>query len=233
MSVSRLPESLVRALERDPAPVRPVLPPARRALAMLPLGIALVVGVPLLWGWRENLSQLGVLASWGVSFLLTAVGLALIGLALREAIPGRELSTRAVVATSLAALALFLALTWAGARLLPTAVPPEHFLPWIGKCFAVTTLTALPALAVAAWLVARALPNRPALTGALYGVGAGLLADAGMHLFCRITSPSHVLISHGGAILAAGALSALSALAMDRLREWRRRRDDVDDPSEQ
>lgn len=134
MSVSRLPESLVRALERDPAPVRPVLPPARRALAMLPLGIALVVAVPLLWGWRENLSQLGVLASWGVSFLLTAVGLALIGLALREAIPGRELSTRAVVATSLAALALFLALTWAGARLLPTAVPPEHFLPWIGKC---------------------------------------------------------------------------------------------------
>ena len=38
----------------------------------------------------------------------------------------------------------------------------------------------IPALIAPAWLVSRALPNRPALTGALCGLGVGVMADAGL-----------------------------------------------------
>lgn len=223
MSAGQLPEALRRAFERDPRPVRPLAPPGRRALALLPAGLLLVAAVPLVWGWRQNLSSLGVVAAWGLSVLQTLAGLALVGLALREAVPGRELSTRAVVTTLAAAVALFLAITLATQRLVPTVVPARLFVRWAWECFAVAALSALPPLALAAWLVARALPTRPALAGAIYGLGAGIMADAGVRLFCWISSPWHVVVSHGGAILAAAALGALSAHAVDVLRTPRRR----------
>ena len=52
-------------------------------------------------------------------------------------------------------------------------------------CFRVSAVSAIPALIAAAFLAARALPTRPAVAGALYGLGCGLVADAGLRLFCR------------------------------------------------
>ena len=43
----------------------------------------------------------------------------------------------------------------------------------------------MPALIVAALLAARAFPLRPGVAGALYGLGCGLIADAGLRLYCE------------------------------------------------
>ena len=74
------------------------------------------------------------------------------------------------------------------------------------------------------WLAARALPTRPALAGALYGLGAGLMADAGVRLFCWVSAPAHVLVAHGGAILCLAAAGALAATVIERMKERSRAR---------
>ena len=50
--------------------------------------------------------------------------------------------------------------------------------------------------------------------------GTGVMADAGARLFCWVSSPLHVLISHGGAIVAVTIGGALAAVLIDR---WRPR----------
>jgi hypothetical protein len=70
-------------------------------------------------------------------------------------------------------------------------------------------VSALPALALAAWLVGRAYPLRPLVAGALYGAGAGLLADAGWRLFCHFSDPAHVFAAHTLAVCVTSAAGAL------------------------
>jgi hypothetical protein len=70
-------------------------------------------------------------------------------------------------------------------------------------CFRASAGASLPALIVAALLAARAFPLRPGVAGALYGLGCGLIADAGLRLYCEYTAPPHVAFAHGGAILGA------------------------------
>ena len=79
-----------------------------------------------------------------------------------------------------------------------------------------SAISAIPALVAAAFLAARALPLRPALAGALYGLGCGLIADAGLRLFCEYTVPSHVVFGHGGAIVGAMAFGAIVAKIIRR-----------------
>jgi hypothetical protein len=69
-----------------------------------------------------------------------------------------------------------------------------------------TIVGALPVMAIAGWLVARAFPLRPRLAGALYGIGAGLIADAGWRLFCHFSDPVHVYGAHTLGIVAAAAI---------------------------
>ena len=57
---------------------------------------------------------------------------------------------------------------------------------------------------------------RPALAGALYGLGCGLIADAGLRLFCDYTEPAHVVFGHGGAIVAAMVFGAVVAKFIPR-----------------
>jgi hypothetical protein len=75
---------------------------------------------------------------------------------------------------------------------------------------------AVPAVAVPAWLASRAWPERPAVAGAFYGLGTGVMADAGARLFCWISSPTHVIVSHGLALLAVTAAGAAAAALIDR-----------------
>jgi hypothetical protein len=44
------------------------------------------------------------------------------------------------------------------------------------------------------------------------------MTDAGVRLFCQIDSPSHVLVSHGGAILLGAAGSAAVAALVERIK---------------
>ncbi len=70
----------------------------------------------------------------------------------------------------------------------------------------------MPALLVAALLAARAWPLRPVVAGALYGMGCGLVADAGLRLYCDYSVPMHVLLAHAGARL--GVILAGAAVAV-------------------
>jgi hypothetical protein len=86
-----------------------------------------------------------------------------------------------------------------------------------GMCFTGSLVSALPMVGLAGALAARAFPVRPAVAGALYGLGAGLIADAGWRLFCEFGAPSHVLVAHLGAVVASmGCGAALAAVIARR-----------------
>lgn len=213
----RVPEDLMRTVRTDLRRVRPLAPPGRRALYLLPLGLLLLAGMPALWGERSNLPALGPFASWGLSVLQAFVGLWIVAAALREAVPGRQLGGLRLAAIAAAAGALFTVLTFLTQRFVPTSVASADAPRLAWECFWMAAVWSVPALVVVAWLASRALPTRPVLAGALCGLGAGIMADAGVRLFCWISTPAHVLLSHGGAILFLTALGALAGAVYSRV----------------
>jgi hypothetical protein len=210
------PNDLRDKIQGDLRPTRPLRPPLVRALVLMPLAVAIVLSVPGLRFFRSDMQAIGLLKAWGFSFGQALAGLVIIGVALRESIPGRGLSRGAIAATIAIGLAIpfaLLAVTASAFNIGPEA--GRGFEEGIG-CFRVSAISAIPALIAAAFLAARALPTRPALAGALYGLGCGLIADAGLRLFCEYTVPTHVLFGHGGAILGAMAFGAIVAKIIPR-----------------
>jgi Negative regulator of sigma F len=197
------PRVLRQKIARDLQPVRPLRSPLVRALVLVPLAAAIVFAVPALHFFRSDMQALGVVRGWGFSYVQAVAGIVIVALALRESIPGRALSRRVLgwaIAGGLALPALVLVMTSSAFDIGPA--PGRALAEGIG-CFRVSAGGALPALIVAALLVARAFPLRPGVAGALYGLGCGLIADAGLRLFCEYTAPPHVAFAHGGAILGA------------------------------
>jgi len=205
------PRHLRDTIGRDLRPVKPLRPPLLRALVLLPLAAAIVFAVPALRFFRSDMQALGVLRGWGFSYAQAVAGITIVALALRESIPGRALS-RAVVGWTIAAglglPVLILVLTSSAFDIGPA--PGRAWSEGIG-CFRASAEGALPVLIAAALLAARAFPLRPGIAGALYGLGCGLIADAGLRLFCEYTAPPHVAFAHGGAILGAMFAGVLMA----------------------
>ena len=200
-------ETLRSKIGADLSPVRPLAPPLQRTLVIVPFALLLVAAAPLVFNFRD-LAPLGWIWSWGASLAQTVVGLVVIALALRNAVPGREWSTAAMAALVVTIVALFAAITLATW----SASPVDLTRSWwqIGAICAVASATsALPVVVLAAVLVVRAFPLRPLMTGAIAGVGAGLIADAGWRLFCHYSEPAHVLGAHFGGVLLASAVGAL------------------------
>ena len=220
MSDQMIPAVVLDEVRRDLRPVRPLPAPLVRALIVLPVGLALLAGLPITWGLRHNIGELAPWASWGLSALESLAGLLIVGAALAEAVPGRRLSARAVTLTVFAGALIPITLTAITNGLVPAAEAPGVRVRFMIECFDQIAIWAMPAVAVPAWLAARAWPERPAVAGAFYGLGTGVMADAGARLFCWVSSPLHVLISHGGAIVAVTIGGALLATLIDR---WRPR----------
>lgn len=196
------PPELRERIARDLRPARPLRPPLVRALALVPLAAAIVVAVPTLQFFRSDMAAIGFVRAWGFSIGQAVAGIVIVAAALREAVPGRSLPRTviaAVIACGLVIPAGLLALTAASFDVGPA--PGQSVADGIG-CFRTSALAALPALFVAAFLAARAFPVRPSVAGALYGLGGGLISDAGLRLYCEYTQPEHVLLAHGGAIAA-------------------------------
>jgi hypothetical protein len=215
----RIPSPLLLSAVRGSLwPVRPYLPPSLRALALLPVGVVLLVGIPAFWSPRPNLALLGGFAAWGLSALQMLLGLTIVGVALREAVPGQELSRRTLAALVLLGVLLFLALTLTSEWLAPVALRRRVWVLEAIGCFRMAAMWGVPALAIAVWPTVRASPTRPLVASAVCGLGTGLMTDAGMRLFCGISTVSHVLVGHGAAILLLGALGALVGAVADRLR---------------
>ena len=86
-------------------------------------------------------------------------------------------------------------------------------------CLAHDSLMALPTFLVCMWLIFRALPTRAPTAGVVGGAGAGLTADAIIHLQCPLVDLRHVLVWHTGSLLILIAVG----WAIGRIWELRRR----------
>jgi hypothetical protein len=214
ISGSTVPASLREAVARDLRPVTPLSRPLLRTLWLAPVALLLLFASVTTFGLRRDSPALGLALTWGASSLQMLVGLALIAAALREAVPGTSLTRRALGTAFATALIAVITITWATWTASPTRIAPWAVASVWRVCFGATILTALPALALSGWLVAQAFPLRPRFAGALYGLGAGLLADAGWRLFCHFSDPSHVLGAHTAAIAVTCALGAITAHAL-------------------
>lgn len=213
-----VPMRLAREIERDWSAVKPLASPGTRALRLLPLGFVLLVASPVYWGWRSNLGQLSPWISWGLSAVEVLAGAAALLAAFCEAVPGRALSRTTLALVAGAAALLFVAVTFVTHSALPNLAPRGSEIRYVWECVGMAALFSVPALIVPGWLVARAMPGRPALTGALCGLGIGLMEDSGVRLFCWVTEPAHVLLSHGGAIVLLMVLGAASAAVVESVR---------------
>jgi hypothetical protein len=201
-----LPPTLRAAVSNDLRPVTPLQRPARRVLSLVPIAIMLLFGAMFVFGLRRDAPQLGFALTWGASVLQAMLGLVLVAAALREAVPGTTLGPRTLAAAFATAAVAVLALTWiTWTTTSTTFAPPFSGFVW-RVCTAGTVVSALPALAASAWLVARAFPLRPRIAGALYGLGAGLMADAGWRLFCHFPDPLHILSAHVLGVVVAALL---------------------------
>jgi hypothetical protein len=199
-----MPETLRRTVAEDLVPVRP-LPPAwvrtLQAAAAAVVGIAAII-VLLSRSLRPDMDQLPMWIGWGSTALQLSVGVVLIGLALRESIPGQQVSLP--VATSFIGLGAVMQVvvgiaTWMNSpgMLAPAGQATAH-----GVGCALNDLAlAAPAMAVTLWLVFRALPLRPSVAGLLGGAGAAVTADALTHVLCPMSDLRHVLVWHTGAMV--------------------------------
>jgi hypothetical protein len=206
-------------IARELKPTRPLRRPLTRAFALVPIAAVIVVGVPMLHAFRDDMGTIGFLRAWGFSIAQTVAGLTIVAVAFREAIPGRAVSAPVLAATFVAGIVLpgvILVMTTSHFDVGPS---PGSAIPEGIACFRVSALAAVPALVLAGVLAARAFPLRPGAAGGLYGLGSGLTADAGLRLFCDYSTPGHVVFGHIGAVAATAVIGAAGAWAVERFRK--------------
>jgi hypothetical protein len=205
------------------APVRPLPTPSRRLWMLAPPGLLLAVTAPLLNGHRADLGADAFLLTWGVTGLQSTLGLWLLALGFREAVPGRNVSPRALtVAVGLTAM-LVLGATLVTNAASPTVVSAGRAWQYWSECVVWPMVIGAPFMVLATLMAVRAFPTRPAIAGALCGLSAGILSDAGWRLSCWISEPAHVISSHGVAVLGLAAAGSLVAVVADFPR-WSRLR---------
>lgn len=206
------------------APARPVLPTGLRTAAVVVAGMASLLVLGATHGWRDDMSVLGMALSLAPAVLRFAAGALLVAFALRESVPGRAAPPLARVAAFAMTPVLIVVLAeWveSGAHAAgghEAAIAAYGLRP--AGCYPTSLAVALPAAVVFGWLFARAYPLRPMPAAALGLLGAGLLADAAMHLTCPATSALHTIVVHGGGVLT----MAVAGTAIGWWREARRRR---------
>jgi hypothetical protein len=218
-----LPDDLRARVTRDLRPVRPLLPIWLRVVLLVPAAGLVFAAAPGVYGLRGDLSTVGPWLAWGGSVAQLAVAIVLMLAALRESVPGEAVpsaSARVLLGGGLVCIALLAVLTH--------VVSPEHeprvetFTDWL-VCWRGAVVFGTPLLLVLLVLIARGLTMRPALAGALAGMAAGGAVDGGWRLSCYYSNPSHVLLSHGGAVLALTLLGAVGSVIVTKTFARRRK----------
>lgn len=223
------PRALMEAIERDCTPVKPMRSPWQRALvvAVWCVGIMLAAPwMPMPWmphheGMRGDHDVLGSIMLWGPAVFQLLVGLGLVHLALREAVPGLGLPRRVLVAAVTVAILIQLGVAYATWSVSPgPAYEAGHF--WAGTvCARSEALLGFPALVLTIVLALRAYPVRPDRAGLLGGLGAGLFADGIQHLKCAMSDPRHVIVWHLGGMLGLALLGWIAGHVIGALRARR------------
>jgi hypothetical protein len=211
-----LPDGLRRAVESDHTRVRPLASPGRRALGLALWVAAAVLAVLLLLGLRPDAAALGWLGMGGAVLVEAAAGLVLVALALAASVPARGVP-RAGALALLGASALALgAKAWLVRAASPGMSVPNPWLSMGPACFLLTALIGLTGLAIVAALIRRTAPLTASFAGLLGGAGCGLLAEGAYQLHCGISDLRHVLVWHGGAIVALALVGLLLGLSWER-----------------
>lgn len=218
-----LPEVLRRAILADLKPVKPLPPPFRRAILLLPWTLIALATFWSKFGLRPDLPQLGVVLAWGLSIAQVLLALMVAVGSLRESTPGNGIPRTTLWAGSLGALGFHLAGLFLAFRQSPIPEPPGLASAELHACLYYESLIAAPLLLLGLWLLSRGLPLQPITAGALAGLAAGLLADSSWRLICPFSFPSHVLPSHTGPILGMVVLGIGLGALIGRLRPgWTR-----------
>ena len=207
-----IPAELRERLVADYAPVRTLRSPWARALSIVPLAIVALIAAPVAFNVRPG-ADLGWLGVWGLSIAQSLIGLAVVGAALRESIPGRDWSRTAIAVWLAIPVVAIVGVTMVSWDASPVLLRTQWWLVG-GICFAGSAATALPVVALSSILASRAYPTRPLVAGSLLGLGAGLMADAGWRIFCHFSEPAHVLSAHLAAVLMSTVIGVLAALRL-------------------
>jgi hypothetical protein len=197
-----IPVELRARIRADYSAVRPLPSPFTRALWCVPFAALALLAAPTYFNVRSDAGQLGWFGTWGASLAQVALGIALIAAALRESVPGRSWPTGAIGLWIVTPIMLAIAVTLASWVASPVSLPRAWWMVWV-LCLSGSAVTALPLVALASVLVARAYPTRPGVAGFLLGLGAGVIADAGWRMFCHFSEPAHVLSAHLGGVAVA------------------------------
>jgi hypothetical protein len=151
------------------------------------------------------------------------LGLWLLALGFREAVPGRNVSQRALSVAVVLTVMLVVGITALTNAASPTIVPAGRAWRYWTECVIWPMAVGAPFMVLTTLMAVRAFPTRPVIAGALCGLSAGILSDAGWRLTCWISAPTHALASHGLAIIGMAVAGALLAVATD-LPRWSRLR---------
>lgn len=219
-------ESLRSKVAEDLAPVRPFRWASRLVAAIATVASAAIL---CLWMWlgpRDDIARLGGLGAWGLSLVQASCAGGVLALALSQSLPGRWASLGRMAGLGALGVAVhgwISAWTHTASPVWPSAGSELQLALF---CLAAELALALPLLSWSLWLLRQGMPFRPALLGAVAGLGAGLVGDAVWRLFCPYSSPGHVLSSHSLPILLLAGAGALAGLLWDRWRQrrWRERR---------
>ncbi len=220
MTTNLLPDALREAIGQDLRSVRPLSPAWQRTLvvATIATGVAAIaIGTMAL---RFDLGQIPLWLSWGCSALELLLGVFIVGLALREAVPGSATPAGALGTAVVTAFVLQIVVGLATWMHSPGIRAENNWLSHGVGCMTHDAVRVLPIFVVTAWLVFRALPLRAPVAGLLGGVGAAIAGDAITHLLCPMSDMRHVLVWHTGAILGFMALGWAVGVVWQRVR-WR------------
>jgi hypothetical protein len=201
-----LPPLLAAKIAGDLRPVRPVRSAETRGIAVI--AIAAIAGAVLLWaiGMRHDLRSFA--SPWFLAMLLAriAAGSLLVLIALKDAVPGTHgIDARMKIAAVLGVAAV-LALPPLFASTLestPGVVGPSF-------CFPLILAVAIPSFVGLLWLLLRAYPLHPLRTGAVAGLGSGVLAEAAQFVACSNANAAHGSLVHGGAAITLAILGGVA-----------------------
>jgi len=218
MSLESVPKGLRQAIERDLEPVRPLHPAWMRTLVAVAVMVVVLAFTLASASLRSDLDQIPMWLSWGCSTLQLALAVMLIGMSLRESVPGAGVPVGAVRTAAVTALTMQILVGVATSIYSPAVpMPGSDFTAGVG-CLKHEFFLALPTFVATLWLVFRALPLRAPTAGLLGGAGAAVASDAVLHLMCPMSDLLHVLVWHTGAVLIFMAVGWLIGLAWERAR---------------
>lgn len=218
---SKLPAALREEIARDSKPVRPLGAPWQRSMAVAVWFAGVLLILPQLSQVFSMRNDIGVLAIWVPTILQAVLGLGLIHLALREAVPGQALRASHVVLAAFVAFAMQASVAVISSRLSHFEYDPVQMF-WKGSvCARTEAMLGIPALLLTIWLVFRAYPVRPAIAGLLGGLGAGLFADGVQHLHCPMGDFRHVIVWHVGGMTLLALLGAGLGAALQKWQRFR------------